>query len=91
LLDVDRGLLLTFKELWVHPGVMILNYIQGKSKQYYSPLKYLLFWSALDLLVVAFKYDVPWNFLKGLIANSNAPFSAKSFDDLKTFLIAMPN
>ena len=51
LLEVDRGLWRTFKELMVRPGLMIREYLNGKTKPYFSPIKYLLVWITLFYLV----------------------------------------
>lgn len=90
LFNIDGGLLLTFKELWTHPGIMVINYIRGRSRRYYSPLRYLFFWTALYLLVVAFTmHAVPWDSLRGLIISSNGPFSTITIDVFTTFLLAV--
>lgn len=90
LFDIDSGLLLTFKELWIHPGVMVLNYVRGKSRRYYSPLRYLFFWTALYLLVIAFTTSaVSWESLKDIITNSNDLFAVRTFDEFTTFALAV--
>lgn len=82
LLEIDRGLIYTLKELWVNPGKTTLNYIEGKTKRYYSPLKYLIFWTAVFLILAPFfrslKGDVS---IESLIINSHTPFSGESLDD----------
>lgn len=57
LLEIDRGLLRTFVELWKRPGEMVRDYVSGKSQPYYGPLKYLLFWTALYLLSLLWMQD----------------------------------
>lgn len=76
LLEIDRGLLLTFKELWTHPGLMVAKYIGGDTKKYYSPIKYLIFWSAIVIILFSFVGDNNFN----LSSNSKA-FSSKSFPE----------
>lgn len=49
-LEVDRGLWLTMKSLSIRPGQMMREYLDGKTKPYFSPIKYLLVWIALYYL-----------------------------------------
>jgi Protein of unknown function (DUF3667) len=42
LFEVDRGLWHTMKDLTVRPGYMIHDFLNGKTRQYFSPLKYLI-------------------------------------------------
>ena len=82
LFEIEGGLLLTFRELWTHPGTMVLNYIIGATKKYYSPLKYLIFWTAIYLIIVPFTATSDSNFsLKNAISNSNPIFSTGSLND----------
>lgn len=82
LFEIEGGLLLTFRELWTHPGTMVLNYINGATKKYYSPLKYLIFWTAVYLIIVPFTATSDSNFsLRNLISNSNPIFSTGSLID----------
>ncbi len=52
-LEVDRGLWRTVKDLTLRPGHMIRDYLSGKTKIYYSPLKYLLLWVGVFVLLMA--------------------------------------
>ncbi|CAN5335674.1 hypothetical protein BH09BAC3_BH09BAC3_36970 [soil metagenome] len=52
ILGLESGLGHTFKELWLRPGKMIRSYIGGSTNQYYGPLKYLILWTALYLLLI---------------------------------------
>lgn len=40
--DIDRGVLFTARSLFQHPGRVISEYLDGKTKVYYNPLKYLI-------------------------------------------------
>jgi hypothetical protein len=48
--DLDRGLLLTVRELVVRPGAMIRSYIAGQRHRQANPLTYLFITSGLSLL-----------------------------------------
>jgi hypothetical protein len=80
--DVENGLLLTFKELWTKPGILVHNYINGIRIKYYSPLKYLIFWTALYLLIIPFttagETDHP---LPDLVFNTHEVFSINGLRD----------
>ena len=82
LFEIEGGLLLTFRELWTHPGTMVLNYINGATKKYYSPLKYLIFWTAIYLIIVPFTATSDSNFsIENVISNSNPIFSTGTLTD----------
>lgn len=51
--ELDRGLWRTMKDLLVRPGYMIREYLNGKTKPYFSSLKYLLVAIALFYLLVS--------------------------------------
>ncbi len=38
----DKGILFLVKELFIKPGIVIREYIEGKRKKYYSPLSFFL-------------------------------------------------
>jgi hypothetical protein len=84
LLDFDRGLLYTFTQLWKHPGRTVHSYIQGQTKRYYSPLKYLIFWGAIALLImqVNVSRSNAEKSVQELIYNDHAFLSDESFTDL---------
>jgi hypothetical protein len=88
IIGLESGLLHTFKELWLRPGLMITSYINGATKQYYSPLKYLILWTAAYLLVLAVlnQPDLNPNLLQELLSHSNQVFSLESFSDFVVFL-----
>jgi hypothetical protein len=88
LFEVNRGLLYTLKELWINPGYTALNYINGQTQRYYGPLKYLIFWTALILILTSFFNDFNTSEPVGsLLFNMHAPFSRESVDDFFTFLM----
>ncbi len=50
-LEVDRGLLLTVRELTLRPGRTIRSYVQGQRQRYTNPFTYLFLWVGLSVLV----------------------------------------
>ena len=50
-LDLDRGLLFTFVELFRRPGHMVRDYVRGHTVSYANPVKYFLIMGALTTLV----------------------------------------
>ena len=84
LFDFDRGLVYTFIQLWVHPGKTVRSYVNGRTKTYYSPLKYLIFWGAVALLVmqVNLTKSNAEKSVEELIYNDHAFLSDESFEDL---------
>jgi len=86
--DLDQGLLYTVKQLWINPGTTALDFIAGRRKRYYGPIKYLLLWTAvyfiLSPLIVG---DRKTPSMIDLVFNSHAPFSSQSSDDLFTFYL----
>lgn len=53
-LQLERGFLFTVKELFLHPGHMIRDFLEGKRQPYVRPLSFLIFTSALYVLVSHF-------------------------------------
>lgn len=49
--NVDRGFLYTIKMLFVAPGKMIRNYLNGQTQRYYHPMRYLIFMIAISVAV----------------------------------------
>ncbi|MBN8578371.1 MAG: DUF3667 domain-containing protein [Cytophagales bacterium] len=89
LLDLDKGLWHTAKDLTLRPGRMIADYLNGKTKPYYSPLKYLL-------ILVAVMYLINWfttynersamgysgsDWQQKFLLNAHNAFSGDSFSD----------
>lgn len=91
LFEVDQGLWHTMKDLTVRPGYMIRNYLAGKTKSYFSPLKYLLVFIAIFYLINSFTEKSGLSVIgptsndwpREYIFNSHQPFSA---DTLSNFL-----
>lgn len=80
--DLDKGLVYTAKELWINPGRTALNFINGRTKKYYSPLKYLVFWTALYFILLSFAdIDRPSTSIRALIFRTSPPFSGESIQD----------
>lgn len=50
-LDLDRGLIFTFVELFRRPGHMVRDYVRGHTVTYANPVKYFLIMGALTTLV----------------------------------------
>jgi hypothetical protein len=87
LIGVDRGLIFTFTSLCVSPGKTIRKYLQGATVSYFSPLKYLLFGTAIYLLSLAIiGVDEPaaptWNTQNGL----DYIFTSESLAEFQGFL-----
>jgi hypothetical protein len=87
-IGIESGLLHTFKELWLNSGKMILHYVRGATKPYYSPLKYLILWTAAYLISLTFisKTEQHSQFLQELISSSIKPFSFESLTESKLFI-----
>lgn len=41
-LNIEKGFLYTLKMLFIHPGIVINEYITGKTKPYFNPLNYII-------------------------------------------------
>ncbi len=55
--SLEKGFILTAKTLTINPGKLIHEYLNGRTKDYYNPLKYLLIVSAINaLLFLKFKF-----------------------------------
>ena len=54
LLQINRGFFYTLKELFVRPGKSISDFLNGKRKQHFKPLAYLLLTSTLYVLAAYF-------------------------------------
>lgn len=86
--DIDKGLIFTLKQLWINPGKTALDFIHGKTKNYYSPLKYLIFWTALFLIQSQFiGSDKNIESIESLVNNTPTPFSAESFNSFFSIYI----
>lgn len=67
---VDSGLLYLIKEMFIRPGVVVREYIEGKRKKYFSPMQFLVlgvavsFFLTLKLGVLGYKNVPPEIFAK---------------------------
>ena len=51
ILDYDRGLWPTLRDLFVRPGTLITNYLEGQRVRYYQPFKLLLVLAAIGAFI----------------------------------------
>lgn len=54
---VDSGILFLIKELFLRPGTVIREYIEGKRKKYFNPFQYLVIITAV-IVFVTIKFDL---------------------------------
>lgn len=54
ILQVNRGIFFTIKELTIRPGHTIRDFLNGKRKQHFKPLAFILFTSAVYVLITYF-------------------------------------
>jgi hypothetical protein len=54
---VDSGILFLIKELFIRPGTVIREYIEGKRKKYFNPFQYLIL-SIAAVVFVTVKFDL---------------------------------
>ena len=89
--EVDTGLWHTYRDMWTRPGEMVRDYTNGATQKYYSPLKYMIFWTALYL--IALELILPKNAsnlfsqetLANFVFNSNRPYSKEAVSDFTSF------
>ena len=88
LIGIEGGLIHTFKELWKRPGPMINSYLHGVTKPYYSPIKYLIFWTAIYLLIVSLleRTNQQLSLGSSFMWRSGEPFSSESFQNFRIFM-----
>ncbi len=53
-LDIEKGFFYTLKMLFIQPGKVINEYISGKTKPYFNPLKYIIIASGLYAFLVIY-------------------------------------
>ena len=51
-IDVQKGVLYTAKLLFTNPGKLVNEYLDGRTKDYYNPLKYLLIIAGINAIVM---------------------------------------
>ena len=75
--QVNRGFFYTIRELFIRPGHTINNFIEGKRKEYFKPLAYILMTSTLYLLIAFFldidttSNEITSGFIIGINNNGN--------------------
>lgn len=84
-LHADSGILHLTKALAVRPGLAIGEYIAGKRKEYYEPLKYLTFTVGISVLLTAY-FDLMLT--NSVNSNPVSVFVAKHIN--LVFLISVP-
>lgn len=87
--QLNRGLLFTIKELFTRPGHAIRDFIQGKRKEYFKPIAYVLTLSTIYFLVSRIT-DSPTlidDFLDG--ASNGATDADKNKDSIAKFPIVL--
>lgn len=57
ILHLDGGILYTTKALFTKPGIMIREYLEGKRKNHFSPIIYIVILSTIMSLVMHYVYD----------------------------------
>lgn len=81
----DKGVLLLIKEMFVRPGVVAREYVEGKRKKYFNPITFLLILMAVQVFAVK-KTDIYGNFTRQMqkayeaMAKAN-PDSVKGIQD----------
>ena len=50
--NVEQGFWYTTKTLFLNPALIITDYIKGKTKPYYNPLRYLIIWAVLSITFI---------------------------------------
>jgi hypothetical protein len=98
LFELDRGLWITARDLTLRPGYMIRDYLGGKTRIYYGPLKYLLIW--ITVLYLTLTLSTPdWKEGFESMKNPKSPFMSEfaseaivlMFDNLTLyFLLLIP-
>lgn len=80
--DVNKGLLYTVKQLWFNPGKTSLDFIHGRTRNYYSPVKYLIFWTAIYFILSSLAgLSLHPKSISDILFSSTESYSAKSMDD----------
>lgn len=60
LFQVNRGFFFTLKELFIRPGKTLTEFINGKRKDHFKPIAYVLTWSTLYFLTVQITNQNTW-------------------------------
>ncbi len=88
--NIENGLLYTAKLLFVNPGKLINEYWNGKTKDYYNPLKYLLIVTGMSALFSVWTgvFDSSMQNANELVAfdNESAKFQAEYMNFVKEYI-----
>lgn len=68
---VDSGILFLIKELFLRPGTVIREYVEGKRKKYFNPFQYLIL-SIAAMVFIMVKFDL------GALIMGNLQFSGSN-------------
>lgn len=70
--SIEKGFLHTLKMLFVNPGILIREYLHGRTRKYFNPLKYAIIIAGIDMiLAIWFKvFDTGVEFTTNLQVNS---------------------
>jgi DNA-directed RNA polymerase subunit RPC12/RpoP len=49
--NVERGFWFTLKQMFVAPATVISNYLNGKTKPYYHPFRYIFIWASIAVVI----------------------------------------
>jgi len=71
--SIEKGFIHTFKLLFLKPGVIINEYISGKTKKYFNPLKYVILIAGLFAFLIATTnvFDISYQSAKDVVHNNN--------------------
>ena len=64
--NVEKGLFYTVKLLFTKPGKLINDYVEGRTKDFYNPLKYLILIASINAILMLW-----FNIFETNIANTN--------------------
>jgi Protein of unknown function (DUF3667) len=85
--EVDKGLLHTIKQLWLNPGKTSLDFVNGRTKNYYSPLKYLLFWTTIFFILSSLLDNTQEEqSIRKIIFNTTKPFTVESIREFTVII-----
>jgi hypothetical protein len=83
----DKGILLLIKEMFVRPGIVAREYVQGKRKKYFNPITFLLILMAVQVYAVKktdfygkFTRQVQQTYQEMIKATPNGKRAAKEFN-----------
>lgn len=80
--EINNGLLYTLRQLWVNPGKVSYDYVNGRTNKFYSPLKYLIFWTAVYFILTSlFVTEYQGQSIREILFNTTKPFSGESIPD----------